>query len=231
MTMSGWQRALVGAGAVATVVGGAVLATRPWGSDEAAGDPVEHRACNVVFQVPPDSSEFEIIPIAMWPANDGKPSLIVRMKQPRIITDPQTGEVTDQTLGVLMDAETGEILSEAYYTPSDEALLRDVLATIRVEPFDPTTAPWPYSDATTGAVNRQKVPPNGGVEIRSPDAGSGLVLSVVSGDSDLSAIDVNSCKSAMRVDLKSGALLKQDIHPDDAAAFETFRAAVEAGAR
>jgi hypothetical protein len=220
------QGVLLAAVAAAAVVGGILLATRPWSDEtlvqEAAGQPVEHRACNVVFPIPPESSEFEIIPIAAKPFNDGNPSLIVRMDTPRRFTDPNTSEVTIERPGAFIDAETGKVLSETYYTPSDETRLREVLATIRVEPFDPATAPWPYSDATTAPIKLDKVPPNGGVEIRSPDPGSGLVL-MDGGD----FLDVNSCKSTMRVDIQSGAIIRQDIHPDDAAAFQTFLDQVE----
>jgi hypothetical protein len=214
----------VAALAAAAVAGAVLLWTQPWSGDEASGEPIEARACNVVYEAQPESSEFRIFPIAMGLFNDGKPGLVVEMKQRGLVTDPQTGDVTDESAGAFIDAETGKVLSQTSSTPSDEALLNDVLDTIRVEPFDPATAPWPYSDATTSPAKTEKFPPNGGIEIRVPDPGSGFVLTYRGGL--FPALDVHTCKSTMRIQLRSAEVLKQDVHSDDAAAFETFRAEV-----
>jgi hypothetical protein len=225
MTIAGRKRALVIVPAVAAVaVGGALLATRPWGGEGASGAPAEYRVCNLVYQPPPESSPFEVSPVAVDLFNDGKPLLMIGLT--RVTTDPVTGEEKNESAGANIDAETGAVLDRRTFTREDDAAIDEVLANLRFEPFDPAAAPWPYNDVTTVPARRLTAG-NGDGSFRLPDPASGMTYTHISGGDGSERIRLSTCKSQAIIDLGSGEIVwEKAIHSDDAAAFEAFRAAV-----
>ncbi|MBI2913010.1 MAG: hypothetical protein HYY03_03725 [Chloroflexi bacterium] len=131
-----------------------------------------------------------------------------------------------------IDPETGQVIFEQYLAPSDEDLLKSVLATLRVEPIDPATAPWPYSDVATAPIERVN---DGKVDYRPPDPGAGLAVTPVytlSADPDprdVNFILLRNCRSQLWVGMESGSVLQDTtrIQPVDEAAFQRFLAQVK----
>ena len=174
-----WRRGVVLAPLAVAVAAGVLLTTQPWSGEEAVGETVEYRVCNVVVEHAPGREENRWQPgglkVTVTITGDrGWTDLGMRIEIENM-PDVEADRVTAwHESGVTIDGETGAILSEVYDTSGDEALIEPVLATVRVEPIDPATAPWPYTD-------RVQVPPErfreGNLDYRLPDPGAGLVSS------------------------------------------------------
>ena len=216
----------------AAIVAGVLLATGPWGGDtlvqEAAGGTIEQRMCDVVMDVPP---------IAIGPAGDwvtvrlSNPSLEGQLRGPEKVLTVRGASKRSE---VLIDARTGAVLEERYDTPSQKATAQQVLQTVRVEPLDPSSAPWPYTDSAQ--VSAQRVGEKGTFQYRFPDPGSGLMIS--GGGMDgiggyAHRLRMENCRSlleilvAFRLGAEPEVTVTKEIHPDDEAAFQTFLDQVE----
>ncbi len=217
----------------ALIVGGVLLATRPWSGDtlvqEAAAGTITYRLCDTIVEAPPkpkppikpEKDLVSVVPIVeQTAAGDLIPKFEVRLRIP---------SVGDPSL-VLIDAVTGTVLQELYSSPAHQALLRPVLNTVRTEPLDPATAPWPYTDAAQIPPSRGRAGP---FELRSPDPGSGIVAvhhleNTPVGEPLLQAVIARNCRSTMAIiwqlypDGREEVTVERDVHPDDAAAFQTF---------
>lgn len=145
----------------------AVLVSQPWDDGdtvrEAAADTIEYRLCDTVLEAPP----------AVVPA-PGQERLAVRRGvalesyEPTLELQPSLELMIrgDISSDVFIDPMTGGILREQYGTPSQEATLREILETLRVEPLDPASGPWPYTGREPGpsqatADRPVRVPPTG----------------------------------------------------------------------
>lgn len=129
---------------------------------------------------------------------------------------------------VVLDAETGALVAEAG-SEGERAALQPALDTVRVSPFDPKTAPWPYADTAP--------PDDRGVWWKItypiPDVSTGIDIDTASG---IGAPDgvcqhtivVSNGRSRMVLDACTGEPISYatSIDPADAEALERFRAAV-----
>lgn len=223
----GWRRGLVlAAVAAAAIVGGVLLATRPWSDgetlvQEAAGGSIEQRICDVVMDVPPIGQAQDTVMVGPNnPPLEGEPrEPVIKLK---VVGTGKRSEV-------LVDAETGTILDERYATLSHEVMLRGILDTLRVEPLDPSSATWPYTD--TAQVSAERVGEKSTFEYRFPDPGSGLMISksIIDGLGWYAeGLRVANCRSVMEImityrpDAEPEVKVTKDIHPEDEAAFQTF---------
>jgi hypothetical protein len=201
----------------------AVLATQPWNSEEAAGGTVQYRVCDTVIEGPlpkgpPSQGSIRIVQLI---TPDGPPSLEVHVMGERdtlVTIDPTTAKV--ESAGV------------------PDARLQPVLDTLRLEPLDPSMAPWPYTDAT------QKPPvhaTSARFDYRSPDPGSGLVISMMLAQATelpvVQILYVANCRSLMEIKAEFWEAGKEpvvtvskNVHPDDEAAFQRFYDEVSVGA-
>lgn len=225
---------------LAAAAAGVLLWTAPWdsgtGVQEAAAGTIEHRLCNVVLEAPllPPPPARDIIAVAarlerrggdLTKAADLKPVLEVKLIVPA--PDPVTGIEPDPSW-VSIDPWKGTIKQEQYSAAAHEGKLAAVLNTVRVEPLDPATAPWPYTDAVQTPARRHTW---SAFDYRWPDPGSGIVVSGSYADGDDSfahTLKVASCRSLTLITAiyRSGTepelSVVKDIHPEDEAAFKTF---------
>ncbi len=209
-----------------------LLTVRPWSDgpsvEEAAASTVQHRLCDTVLEAPlaprPLGEQArDIISIAggvdVTETHGLEPSLEVHLKLPSV----------GKPSSVSIDPMTATVLEERYSSPAHEALLRAVTNTARLEPLEPDTAPWPYTDKTQVSPRQH---PGGAFSWRLPDPGSGLVMSAMNVSGDLwgsESMQVANCRSFVRMTWTFGANAEQpgltitrDVHPEDEAAFETF---------
>lgn len=215
---------------------GALLTVHPWSGgpsvQEAAGSTIQHRLCDTVLEAPPTPRPIgretrDIVSIGggveVTETYDLEPSLEVHLRSPSV----------GKPSSVSIDPTTATVLEERYSSPAHEALLRAVTNTARLEPLDPDTAPWPYTDKTQVPPTQH---PGGAFSWRLPDPGSGLVMSGMNVSGDLwgsESMQVANCRSFVRMTWTFGANAEQpgltitrDVHPEDEAAFETFLDAV-----
>ncbi len=200
---------------------------------EAAGSTIQHRLCDTVLEAPPVQVPIgretrDIVSVAdaveLTEAYDLEPSLEVRLKSPSV----------GKPSSVSIDPRTATVLEERYSSPAHEGLLRAVINTVRIEPLDPATAPWPYTDETQVPAKQHQ---GGAFSYRLPDPGSGLVMSGMYADGEgwgSESIRVANCRSFVLMTWGFGAgaepgpglTITRDVHPEDEAAFETFLDAV-----
>jgi hypothetical protein len=249
MMISRWRRGVVLASVAAAVVAGVLLATRPWGDDddtlvqEATAGTVQYRICDVVLDgplplVPPTQGPLtgdlvRIYRSYVAPSGVGRqPTLEISVLGLRS-TDPVSTEASRGRSVVSIDPGTGALLDARYADASHEASVLPILDTVRVEPLDPSTAPWPYTDAAQIPPQRSD---NETFKYRPPDPGSGLVVSSIHGTGHLLSsytLKVTSCRSVVQITVtfRQGAEPEvtetKDVHPDDEAAFQTFLDEVE----
>ncbi len=219
------------------VVGVVVLIARPWGGEEAvqeaAGSAVEHRLCDVVVTAPLASSatgqtERLVVSRSVVPWRELTGKLEARFQIQ--INGPIRSDVS-------VDPKTGTLLAEFYGTATQEARLQEILETLRVEPLDPATAPWPYTETSQAPEKRVD---HGAFRYRRPDPGSGLVVALQRGQRlDRATLTTESVETLILANCSSeetrGIYLftgeedepTSNIHPDDEAAFQTFFAEVE----
>jgi hypothetical protein len=217
---------LAASAAVAAIL---LLAIQPWGDDEASGNPIEYRLCDVVIQAPPDA--FNIYPLPdgenLW--------LMVRSKERTAAVNPQPGAPALQHSQVSVDAKTGAF-KEHYATPDDEAALKPLVSQRKIYPLDTTTAPWPYTDSVQLRPQRARQGAEGMIEWRQPDPGAGLAVDYIISegiDSSIESLALSNCRSTMRMDVRARTaevtFPVKDIDPADEAAFETFFSEAKVG--
>jgi hypothetical protein len=210
----------------AVVVGGVLLATQPWSGEdavqEAAAGTIKHRLCDFVLEAPPAEApqpgQERLVVGRRVSFESFEPTVLEPAFELRI-----RGSVRSE---VTVDATTGTVSAEHYGAPSHEATLQGTLETLRAEPFDPTTAPWPYTDTSQVPAKRVEF---GIFDYRPPDPASGLVAWERVGDTISGAVEsfiLANCRSVEMVsfDPFSGDELgrMRDVHLDDEAAFETL---------
>lgn len=220
----------------AVIVVGVLLATTPWSGEEAVQEApsgtVKHRLCDVVLEAPPAAApqpgqeRLGVLRMVSVEAYDAEPF----DPHPTLTLEP---ELELQIRGairstVLVDATTGTVSLEDYGTPSHEATLQGILDTLRLEPFNPATAPWPYTDTSQEPPKRAK---HGIFEYRLPDPASGIVASQRLANTTAGAVHgfiLANCRSVEMISFdpftgeeREGERIR-DIHPDDEAAFKVF---------
>ena len=227
MIIRRWRQGVLLATVAAVAVTGVLLVTQPWSSEpvvqEAVGDTIQQRICDVVMDIPPRGQGPDIVGVGPRnPPDEGQlrgPEMLLRVQG--------RGAGIAQ---VLIDALTGAVLEEQYYQgPAQKAIAKQVLRTVRVEPLDPSNAPWPYTDATQVPV--ASVGEKGIFQYRFPDPGSGLMISKSGAwgvDFLAHGLRMENCRSLLEilVTFPPGAepevTVTRDIHPDDEDAFQTF---------
>lgn len=126
--------------------------------------------------------------------------------------------------GVHLHAFTGLLLSDDSRV-EDRALLQPVLATISVCPFEPTSAPWPY----TGEPPSSPRSTWGKISFLQPDPAAGVKAGRAHGDPGGDFVTVQSARSTMGINADTGEALWElaTIDPIDKEAFERYVASVE----
>ena len=230
------------------VVGVVVLIARPWGGEEVTAGTVQYRICDLVLEGP-----LPLVPPAEGPPPQGsltgdlvtifrsfatpsgvgrQPTLEISVLRLRS-TDPVSTEASSGRSVVTIDPESGAVLDERYADASHQAPVQAILDTVRVEPLDPSTAPWPYTDAAQMPPQRSE---DETFKSRVPDPGSGLVVGSTYGGGfgfSYQSLRVTSCRSAVEITVtfRQGAEPEvtetKDIDPEDEAAFQTFLDEVE----
>lgn len=211
------RRGLPVAAVSVLIVAGVLLATRPWSGEEAAGETIEWRLCDTVLEAPLANPGPEWVAVGRLPAlGDEKPTINLKLYSPSGRSE------------VPIDANTGAMLWQQYADPSHQATLQGLLQTVRVEPLDPATAPWPYTDKIQVSLERQG---SGGFEYRPVDPGSGILVSVTRGLGDgfhVHVLKAENCRSTIEISTvfrtaePEEVTVTKDVHPDDEAAFQTF---------
>jgi hypothetical protein len=210
----------------ALIVAGVLLATTPWSTEEAAGGTIQYRLCDTVVTGPPKvkppaKPQKDYVLVSRWleqtETGDFRPRLEIQLRI------PSAGKPSS----VSIDPISAGVLEERYSSPAHEALLAPVVNTVRTEPLDPATAPWPYTHSTQMTLQPVR---SGAFEFRDVDPGSGIVSSIVMGTGHLMHVHVlkfASCRSTMEIsaDFRSSTqpdevTVTKDVHPDDKAAFQ-----------
>lgn len=230
----------------ALVIGGVVLAlTNPWEDSTARGQTITYRACDVTVEGPPPPS-----PEAFFKTGGLTPGTLLISTQSlnppvlriRLAGPPQPPPV-DGFSGpdllaagashVRINALTGDVQRELYRTAADEELLSGIASTARVNPLDPATAPWPYTDETQIPVERFKT---GNIEYRHPDPGAGISIRSYYGRitiprEDIGFLILDNCRSELWIGTTTAKILEEmsDVHADDQAAFQRFHDDVNVG--
>ncbi|MCH8050682.1 MAG: hypothetical protein IIC86_01555 [Chloroflexi bacterium] len=230
---------------VVLIVGGVVLAlTQPWEGSTATGETITYRTCDVTVEgPPPPSPEAFFKPGGLTPGTIlistrrlNPPVLSIRL--PGTGTAPVPGASGPDLLAtgdshVRINALTGGVLREVYRTAADEELLSGIASTARVDPLDPATAPWPYTDEAQLPVKRFET---GNIEYRHPDPGAGIRISSYYGRitiprEDIGFLILDNCRSRSWIGTTTGKVLDEmsDVHADDQAAFQRFHDDVNVG--
>jgi hypothetical protein len=217
----------------AAVVAAVLLAKTPWSEGEvvheAAAGTVTYRLCDTVVEAQPLQGPIQdIVHVARWVEGPYTLNTLADNLEPTLkveLVAPSSGEPSS----VFIDPASATVQQESYSSPAHEAALSAVLSTVRLEPLDPTTAPWPYTDKTQIPVERAR---DGPFEFRPADPGSGIVLSTIYADGDgwgSQSLEAANCQSFMILTWEFGAkaphpglTTTRDVHPDDEAAFQTF---------
>jgi hypothetical protein len=196
----------------ALIVAGVLLATTPWSGEEAAGGTIQYRVCDFVIEAPTPQGKGDIRVNPLIEPHV-EPSLEVE-----VLGEPDAVVVIDPTSDVI----------ESQTVP--DARLQPVLDTLRIEPLDPSTAPWPYTDS----VQRPPIHQDKGIfGYQLPDPKSGLVVTTthvsMTDGSIVYILGLANCRSTMEREVvfrkgeESEVMdLTRDVHPDDEVAFRTF---------
>ncbi|MCH8346785.1 MAG: hypothetical protein IIC87_07665 [Chloroflexi bacterium] len=237
-----WRRGLVLAAVGAAIVGGVLLATRPWSGEtpveQAAASPAEYGICNVsVSDIPPDVRvsplPFPTFEGSRWqPTKSGEAIfLVVSIPLPdgERPTVPMSRDDVVQSNAVI-DAATGEVIGEGYLTPADETKIKAVLATLRVGPWEPAGPAWPRTDTTPNseiveipkplrvASDYNKV----SLKYRQPEAGSGMIAGRMSFATMGDVLRAYTCDSIVEIDGETGAVLRREVVAEEQAMFQRF---------
>jgi hypothetical protein len=230
--------------AATLVSGAAVFVAEPW-NDTASGTTVEYRFCDTVLTGPAETTaqpvEGSVLIVRQFtpkydPATEeyvDEPVIILRVVESVEVVHPDTGQPTKDNSLLALDPKTGVPTLEHYVGASGEASLRSVLATARLAPLDPGTAPWPYTSARQRAVKRIKRAEFGYLPV---DPGSGIVVALERGsgpDFFSHTLIVQNCRSTLAVSLKYAGptpetTVTREIDPADEDAFQRFLDEVDA---
>lgn len=178
-------------------------------------DTIQYRLCDLVIEAPPPSGRLTEGAVfigsridAPATADSHRPTMSIRLYDP--------GEMSAVHL-----AEDGTVLSEDYASAQHEARMKEILDTARMDPFNPATAPWPYTDAVQWEMGRGRTD---AFTYRWPDPGSGLMVSHISGVP--AGLKLTGCQSSMTKPPAfggaGGMTDAEDVHPDDRKAFRNF---------
>jgi hypothetical protein len=205
---------VVGIGAV-LIVAGVLLATRPWSTEQAAGGTIQYRACDFVMEVPEAQGKGAV--------------RVVPVLQPGVEPSLEMTVLGEPNVFLAIDP-TSDTVAEAVDVPVPDARFQPILDTLRKEPLDPNTAPWPY----TNTVQRPPIFHEKGMfRYQLPDPGSGLMVQrtyvTPTDGSIVHIVALTGCRSVMekvlvfrRGEEPEVTVLTEDVHPDDEAAFQTF---------
>jgi hypothetical protein len=75
-----------------------------------------------------------------------------------------------ETSRIVISAETAEVLSEDI-EEAQSAEFNEMLSSLRLEPIDPLSAPWPYTGTSRVGASKER---SGVLEFRAPDPGAGI---------------------------------------------------------
>ena len=235
--------------AAAAIAAGVLLATRPWSGEEAvqetAATPAEYGLCNVsVSNIPPgvEVSAF-VSPIAGPEGSPGEPGksgelIFLRIIVPlppgqRVTPYPEMGKDKPVQSNAVINAQTGEIFGEGYLTPSDEAKIKAVLATLRVGPWEPAGPAWPRTDTLPRSdiveLDRPwELPPDyrePTLKYRMPERGSGMMVERTTASPGMREpllLRAYTCESIVEVFGATGKIVRKEVTPEEEAVFQRF---------
>jgi hypothetical protein len=229
------------AGIVLVVVVAVLALTNPWEDSTATGNTITYRACDVTVEgPPPPNPEAALKP---WLTPDAvairmrayPPVLIIALPGTKTspVSEAEPDLLAAQESHVWINGLTGDVQRAFYKTAANEELLSGIVSTARVNPLDPATAPWPYTDEAQVPIQRVKA---GNIEYRWPDPGAGLGIhklysrATVPRD-DLSFLILDNCRSRWYIGTTTGKVLEEmsNVHADDQAAFQRFLDDVNVG--
>jgi hypothetical protein len=196
----------------------------------AEATPADYGICNVSVGAVPEGVRVAPVPLPRPPGFVNTPtymslylllSLPVPPDLPRPARNPDTGIDPDLQSRVYIDAATGEVAFENYRTASEEAILKEALASLRVGPWQPTSDVWPRTDTPPKKALREEDDSVTKIQYRPPDDGSGLMLSRPQGDT-FSRLTAFTCESVLEIDGVSGEVLRQEVVPQEQAMFGRF---------
>ena len=207
---------------------------------KAGATPAEYGICNVwVANVP---TGVKVAPFvapatvgAYWGLEPGPSGEVILLRvsvpngrQPTV--SPDMAERGPAQSNALIDARSGETVTEVYLTPADEAKIKAVLDTLKVGPWQPTGPAWPRTD--TPPKSEVKEFPNA-VEVatdylkptlryREPEAGSGIFGGRMSFATRGDELRAYTCNSVVEIDGETGAILRREVVPEEEAMFQRF---------
>ncbi|MCH7999159.1 MAG: hypothetical protein IIA91_06740 [Chloroflexi bacterium] len=197
---------IIAAVALLAVAGGLTYGTLGRGSDSAEAEVRVVRWLNVTVAIPEGSG---LIPIqSYW--QDDRPVLRVAPSY-------------DTSLGVAIDAMTGEVILERV-PPELRTVLDQMLQNITVATLDRSTGPWPYSGEPPN-VPREKW---GNITFVPPDHAAGFRILLMEADSPDPSTNlyISNGRSYLIINVETGAVEK-GIAAEDDKAFARFLTTVE----
>jgi hypothetical protein len=175
----------------------------------------------------------ETIPAELRPPGGTQGLVIVKI-------DPSTNGVMS---GVRYDAESGAVVNEQI-VPEDRECVQAVMETVKVSPFDPARAQWPYNGDPPASATREGW---AGISVIKPDPSTGMVVEfgIGSGVGRASDVTPGPCGASVDgqgVELRNGrssagfwldprtsSLCKtfEQVDPQELDAFERYFSSIE----
>jgi hypothetical protein len=222
---------------------------------EAAAAPTEYSLCNIsITNVPEDVAVGEVeLPV---PPNEQEIYLVASVAilteglpaaPPGVTPTPVLGRILSETINeegewieshIVFDPQTGAIVEEYYNPerPADKAKLEVVKNSVVVGGPGPGAPAWPRTDTPPRLDKIQSTPPvlgYKGLKYRPPEAGSGLLVSHIQGSGDgleSQRVRARTCESVLVIQVDEvgrGAIVVDDVVPEEQAMFDRFMSQVE----
>ncbi len=237
-----WRRGLVLAAVGVAAVAGVLLTTQPWTGEtpvqEAVAQPAEFGMCNVsVSNIPPGLKVSRLVlPAQVYKDEYDSPSgmafflqISVPLPEGAKRPGPPSSDAEFISSNVIIDAQTGEVISERYKTAADEAAFKPVLARLQVGPWRPTGVAWPRTDTppTGEMIEFPKVitvaadyfKPT--LKYREPEAGSGMLAGRMGFATLPDMLRAYTCESLVEISDR-GEVLSWEVTSEEELMFQRF---------
>ncbi len=132
--------------------------------------------------------------------------------------------------GIVVDGETGALVRQQVDSADEVsvAILEAIKASMKHEPLDPETAPWPYTEEASPAADEFQ---GKGVEFRVPEPLSGIEYGVMLVDAIGKSFEVvvfrNGYSTLYVMPEKSEFACDKEVRPEDETAFARLLATVQ----
>lgn len=224
-------RVPVAAGLAAVIAAVAVLLIwQPWEGKPPTveGSTIEWRACDLVLEAPvPGKAASELL--VVQPVVEDKTG--VRSPALEVSVRPRG---RDRSPSKVVIGPQANVRESSYGEAEHRDLLTPILATARVEPLEPGSTPWPYTDSTQVPESHNDSAP---FSYRFPDPGAGITVTVrvADGLSFFShSLIVRNCRSEAQRTVRYNQGEQEpvisetwDVQPPDEEAFQRFFETVE----